>query len=342
MAYPKPLSEKRIQNMYIASGLDEEKLEFFHTFFTAAANLYGSVQLRDLWEVYRDIADREGWPIVRKKEMLAFSEITRREPDVSYYIYEIDELYSEEPRTDIERFLIRRDIIWTRGSRSLEVFWRLDKLQLQVPFYEPSDFLSYANMDKSTAEKELLDYVGNLKVTAKYSEIYNRKVKCTHRGEYLKDFEALLEDEKWMIESYDVSTEALRRRNGKMRAELEKEYSGIFADRIVSQLMWRCSTGWTNVNSSLEYFLNDLNEIGVELSKKQLDKLLSLIMNAQNETHLMCNRGWTPTELAIQTYKPGTIPSIQLGPNIRKAIENGEIDKDELVRMAAEKGIRIL
>lgn len=88
--------------------------------------------------------------------------------------------------------------------------------------------------------------------------------------------------------------------------------------------------------------MNDLNEIGVELSKKQLDKLLSLIMNAQNETHLMCNRGWTPTELAIQTYKPGTIPSIQLGPNIRKAIENGEIDKDELVRMAAEKGIRIL
>ena len=43
MAYPKPLSEKSLQKMYLQSGINEVKSHFLHQLFKAAANLYGSV-----------------------------------------------------------------------------------------------------------------------------------------------------------------------------------------------------------------------------------------------------------------------------------------------------------
>ena len=342
MSYPKPLSEKTLQKMYVTAGIDEKMSEFLHTFFAAAANLYGAVTMRDLWQVYREQSRKEDWPVVKKKDVLAFSEITRREPDQPYYVYEIDELYCEEPREALDRFLIRKDVIWCRGSRALEPFWKMTELQMDKPFFMPDQYLSYANMKRTPEEEALLSFVGNLKVTAKTSMVYKREFECVHYGEYLKDFEGRLHDEQWMIDYYGGKVKDGPKGNARMVAELEEEYSGIFSERLVKEYMWRASTGWTDMNMSLKALTDALDEIGVRLSRKQLEKLLELVMNAHNNSNLMCNRGWKPTELAAKSFVPGTIPQLSFGPGMQKAFANGDLNKEELVKRLKEMGITVL
>ena len=45
MAYPKPLSKKTIDKMYLDSGLTEEKITFLRRLFDGAAALYGVITL---------------------------------------------------------------------------------------------------------------------------------------------------------------------------------------------------------------------------------------------------------------------------------------------------------
>ena len=71
MAYPKPLSEKALQRLYKQSGLDACAQGFLHDFFAACANLYGAIELRDVWEVYQQISEDK--PKLRRKDCLLYT-----------------------------------------------------------------------------------------------------------------------------------------------------------------------------------------------------------------------------------------------------------------------------
>ena len=78
MAFPQPLSGKRLAKMYEDSGLSEEVREYLHAFFSACANLYGFVTLNDAWEIHELLLTLRPAPKPRKKDMIAFSSIVRR------------------------------------------------------------------------------------------------------------------------------------------------------------------------------------------------------------------------------------------------------------------------
>ena len=92
MAYPKPLSMKSLERLYRESGLTEEAQSFLHAFFAACANLYGAIALRHVWGVYQELRDA---PKLRRKDILAFASIVRRE-EQSYYVFEVNELFDED------------------------------------------------------------------------------------------------------------------------------------------------------------------------------------------------------------------------------------------------------
>ena len=101
MSYPKPLSEKTIERLYHEAGISNEMQTYLHTLFAACANLYGALSLRDTWSLYQGIT---GAPKIRRKDLIAFSSIVRREKQ-PYYVFEIEELYTEEPHNELDRHI---------------------------------------------------------------------------------------------------------------------------------------------------------------------------------------------------------------------------------------------
>ena len=94
MSYPKPLSEKSLNRLYMQAGLSTETCAFLHPLFAACANLYGTIALRDVWSVYQEL--KSDVPRIHRRDLIAFSAIVRREVQ-PYRVYEIEELYTEEP-----------------------------------------------------------------------------------------------------------------------------------------------------------------------------------------------------------------------------------------------------
>ena len=168
MAYPKPLSEKSLIKMYHEANLDEEKSSFLHQFFLSAANLYGIAVLRDLWDILKEIAPQYGVNGIKRKDLIAFSSIVRRE-DVPYYIYEIDELYSGEKRSTLDREIVHKSLVRS-GYSKMAWYYNLADAQADTPYYIPKDFLTYAAASATREETLLLRFLKRLKVTAKESE----------------------------------------------------------------------------------------------------------------------------------------------------------------------------
>ena len=84
-AYPKPLSAKSIEKLF--ASWDPHVVDVLHTYYEAFANLYGVVQLKDAWKVFKCFE-----PKIHKQQFLDFSAIVRRE-DVTYFIFEVNEIY---------------------------------------------------------------------------------------------------------------------------------------------------------------------------------------------------------------------------------------------------------
>lgn len=110
MSYPKPLSEKSLNRLYMQAGLSTETCAFLHSLFAACANLYGTIALRDVWSVYQEL--KSDVPRIHRRDLIAFSSIVRREVQ-PYWVYEIEELYTEEPHNDLDRHIVSKELIAT-------------------------------------------------------------------------------------------------------------------------------------------------------------------------------------------------------------------------------------
>lgn len=162
MAYPKPLSEKSIARMYADSKHTEEKIDFLRCFFDGCAALYGSICLNDMWEVYKELSEKTEVVKLQRKDIIEFSSIARREVH-DYCVYEIDELYSAEKRSDIHRYVILSEII---SLAKIHVFYQLDEMQQGRPWYVPENLLSFKGHVVTPQEKKLVEYIENLKATS--------------------------------------------------------------------------------------------------------------------------------------------------------------------------------
>lgn len=330
MAYPKPLSEKTLARMYREANIDEEKSEFLHKLFLAAANLYGVVVLRDMWKIMRAVAKQYGMEGIKRRELIDFSSIARRE-NVPYYVYEIDELYSAEKRAELDREIVNKKLI-KAGYASKNIYYELAELQAGKPYYIPEDILSYAAGNTVPEETKLLSFLKKLKVTATESENrFGKKFVCEHVGKTLGSFSFRSSHERFEYSWFGGECPEHPHRNEKVLQELDEKTSCSEAEKILLIYKADCHAGQPSPAYSVHRIFDELNEVGVELSEKQTEELLNMLMTFNNNSHLWCNRGWTPMDMARQMMRdnPNAMP---LPPELRQAIA----DKDMAQKASAD------
>lgn len=345
MAYPKPLSEKTITRLYAESGLTQEQQDFLHTFFLAAANLYGAVPLAHLWSIYKELSKKTDTIAVHKKDLVAFSSIARRESQ-PYYVFEQDELYEADknnPSKPIEREVVAREIMGI-GYGWRQPFYRLTDVQGDKPYYVPDDFLSYAEEKPSSEETKLKFFLGNLTSDAtEPADPYGHKKKSEHVGKRLSEFDFLSSDEEFEAKYIGGGLKDGPKGNKRKLAEYLEDRKGPESEKIFRDIRRRCMFGGAAPGDEIKAVTDELTECGVLLTRKILEDLVELLNNYNNHTHLYCNRGWTPDELTKQTLgKNGMPTAIKLGPGVQKAIAEGKIDRAELEEKFKAMGIKIV
>ncbi len=342
MTYPKPLSEKSIKKMYDESGLSEEKIDFLRNFFEAAANLYGVIPLSDLWEVYKEYSANSSAVKIQKKDIFVFSSIARRE-EHDYSIYEIDELYTEEKRSNKDRFIIINEVI---RNCSLQIFYNIFEMQQGVPYFVPETLLSIVGPVVSKQEINLKEYIGNLKTSSpvirnKYNE--ERTKPSPHQGKRLKEFTFLRDSDEFEIQWLSGKSEhGPKKFQEKKLNGFLKSIEGSYSERLFRELRFWIFTGWTPFAKTIEFFMENLNEVGVDLTMDEAQNIVKLISDFSNNSHLYINRGWAPSELARTSHSNGVMPkNISLGPGIMQAIKEGRISLEEFKVQAEAMGFNI-
>ena len=326
MSYPKPLSEKSLNRLYMQAGLSTEACDFLHSLFAACANLYGAIALRDVWSVYQEL--KSGAPRIHRRDLIAFSAIVRREVQ-PYRVYEIEELYTEEPHNDLDRHIVSKELIGAGYGKMFSFYALMDELGNQ-PYCVPECFLSYAVSSASAEESVLSNFIGNLKSTAKECAPRQRKsYPNENRGKKLSEFSFLNLDEQFNLEYYKKVPATY--------SALLEEYSGTEAEKIMRSCRRTENVGHLRTTDMIQDVLTELSEAGVRLTETQHSTLMRLMMQYHNGSRLWCLRGWTPNELAAMHGNTGA-PSISFGPGIQEAFADGTMDKNELVRKIKELG----
>lgn len=329
MSYPKPLSEKSLNRLYMQAGLSTEACDFLHSLFAACANLYGAIALRDVWLVYQEL--KSGAPRIHRCDLIAFSTIVRREVQ-PYRVYEIEELYTEEPHNDLDRHIVSKELIGAGYGKMFSFYALMDELGNQ-PYCVPEYFLSYAVSSASAEESVLSNFIGNLKSTAKECAPKQRKTYPNeNRGKKLSEFSFLNLDEQFNLEYYKKVPATY--------SALLEEYSGTESEKIMRSYRRTENIGYLRTTDMIQNVLIELCEVGVRLTETQHSTLMRLMMQYHNGSRLWCLRGWTPNELAAMHGNTGA-PSISFGPGIQEAFADGTMDKNELVRKIEELGWKV-
>ena len=329
MSYPKPLSEKSIEKLYQQADFSAEVRDFLQSFFNACANLYGAIALRDVWHIYGALSDA---PKLRRKDLLTFSGIVRRE-EHSYYVFEVDELYSAESRNDLDRFIVSKELVSSRYGK-FHLFYRLMEELDNKPYCVPVQFLSYAEPVPSAEETALVAFLSNLtSVTDECDPKHGKAVLNEHKGMKLGEFSFLNASERFEVEWLKKRPSALK--------EFLEDCSGAVSEKIMRFLKRGDHLGRQNPVESLQWLIDDLEEAGVEMTFDKVDALSKLVMDFHNSSHLWCLSGWQPNEL-VKMYHGKSLTAISFGPEMQKTFADGSLEKDELVREIRKMGLDVI
>ncbi|MBR1382468.1 MAG: hypothetical protein IJ555_01455 [Ruminococcus sp.] len=307
MAYPKPLSKKSIDKML--ASWDAETVDTLHRYYEAFSELYGIVMLKDAWQVFKRFE-----PKIHKKQFVDFSSIARRE-DVPYYVFEIDEIYSEEKRFDTGRLIVNKKIVIS-GAYKFSRLYEIYEMQAGKPYYDKPDLLEVAAHPRY--DEKILPFINEL--TLKSGE---------QRGKKFSEAFLLTDHEKFLLDWFKAE---YRKKEVLKNAEIP--FSQKFYEHMIKRI-----EGQGNPIDSIIHYLED-NGFQFE-TQKQAEQFIRLLQDFINKSHLWVNCGYTPTELFAKSTN--TKPkSISVGPNMKKAFADGTMDREEFIRRLSAAGIEFV
>lgn len=341
----KPLSPKALEKKYAELGLPKEKLSLLHDYYRCFANLYGVITVREAWDVFKHY---EGLGLLHKKDFVAFSGVVQREPGLPYSVLEMKEVYTEETTDNpADRLIVNNSLIGS-GHMKYRLIYNTEAHQNGKPYYLPEDKagLMYYTEDRfyqTEAGRRTVQFLSKLKTDGQFKDYYGNP--CGEimdidgnpaAGKRLFDFIFYTQDEQFDIEYHKAE---------RKKERLREEYKTTALDKILSRIRIEIQTGGYILNDSaadMIHFLSQYitNDLGVPLSKCQLERFIELYTDLNNNSHLWLNCGWSPSGLS-EAFGRGPVQSITVGPNMKRMFENGKLNREDFENEMKALGIKL-
>ena len=342
MSYPKYLSVKSLEKRYRDSGISESKIQFLKDLCLSGVDLYGAIHAEQLWDVYKELSEKTAVLKIQRKELYTALGIFRRE-ELPYFVFEADEVYTEEPPTEKYRLLVSKRLVHS-GYGKFTSLYRLIENALDKPYFVPANLLEYKDPVRDDRKEKLISWLSELSCTqTEFETSYGKTYPCAYTGKKLGEFSFISRNDDFELRYQRGEIEG-HKGNAKYADELEAELNSMTAaQRLVHDYTWRSHIGSVKPMDSLKYFMDDLAEMGVLLAEGQVDHLMQSLMDYHNHLHLWCNCGWTPAEMTEKIFGSGQVlPKIQFGPGMEKAFADGNLDREELVSKLKDMGLDVL
>lgn len=330
----KPLSPKTLEKRYAELGLSDEKLQLLHTFFRCASNFYGVLPVSHAWQVFKHY---EGLR-VHKKDFVAFSGVAQRDASLPYAIYELRELYSDEPSGDpLDRAIVNKDMVMHGYYRFLYVYNTLENQRCQS-FLVPDQeiFLSFAEDQfyLTPQGKAMVDFIGGLRAGGTQrrwnGEVIGPMLDLNGEPALGKRLSGLL----YRTQSEEFEIDISKRESEKRR--LERESAALAADKVLRRMRVDIMTGFMEPDEEFDLQVQILNEdYDVQLSKKQTDKFRRLFMDLYLQSSLWQLGGWT----AVSLFYSGAAYGPERRPTSEKVRKATPPDADKLVELRSRLGL---
>jgi len=334
----RPLSEKTLTKRYLDAKISESENKLLHRYFLCFSFLYGCIDIKVLWDIFSKLENS-----ISKKKFYDFTDIVQRE-EHEYGIYDLCDVYKgESSKKTGDKLLINKSLLYTINYKFLFVYDLNDNIDYNNGPYIPTkeELFKYDHdiFYESNEGKAFVEYISNLKTTGistnkwtnKKSEIIDINNNQT-KGKRLKDFIYITSDEQFDIDYYKKRSE-----------ELKKKYSVDTATKLLNKIEnYIQINDITKSNDNIKMILDDITLLyGVDLSLDEANEFMGLYMNLINSSHRFVNFGWSAKDL-IKHRGPIKGPiELRIGDNMKKMIDNGEINLDELKEACKEKDIHI-
>lgn len=338
MAYPKPLSSRTIQKMLEEAQIDNKKADFLYELYHCAANLYGIIMLDELWDVYKALKSSNKYPSIKKKELIGFSDIVRRQ-NLPYRVYEMEEIYKGQKEGKELRLLIKRDLTGREGFDRDELLY-IDEQRYEHPFYVPKDILVFTDDYETLEAKNFRICLENLICKQKYTtDKDGKKIRNPNFRKKLKDYSYMNQMDYLVLNVYSESDSAYNRR------KLE-EFKGIMSLpaslRIYNTIVKIVKKGCMKLTVLVTMLFEYLQDAGAQVDEREVNMILKYFIEMYNNTHQFSMGGWTPHELALAyPPNPDAKPAIVFGENLQRMFETGEIDREEYEKAIREAGLEV-
>lgn len=145
---PEMYTRRKLNSLYREIPLKDSTFRLLRKYANAAANLYGILPVRALFDIIEQHAPGK----ITKAEFLRFVEIARHERE-DYFILGADELYADSRKTSLmDHEIIDASLL----HANLEQYLHMKELQRSKPFYIPDkrEFLSYNDSSFCDASEE--------------------------------------------------------------------------------------------------------------------------------------------------------------------------------------------
>lgn len=329
---PKPLSERALQRKYaqlaeithgridISTDRGNQLSSLLHQYIAAFSNLYGVIAFKAAWNLFCEVEpEMIRQKKVLKKDFFALGDILRAE-SLPYYILNLDELFPDEPSDKpLERIIVNKKLVGYGYYRFCDLYTLLESQENKSGILlDKKEYLAWADPDyarKAPCAKNLLRFLESLRVSddSKNCDVDGQPI----RGKTLDHFIFWNKDETFLYNYVSRKWE---------KDIIAAENNLIESEKLMQKIERNIHLGDNRISPSrfIALLVDNLEEMGVQLSEKELNTLLALYTDMNNQSRLWCNCGWTPEEM-FGMSKPGN----SFSPGAQAAFANSDTDREE-------------